>query len=96
MGPLCLLLFLGLELCHPAADLLHFNAHLGCEEHNAAEHSSNAAENPTVDTHGPFVLVSAPGFQLPVPGRWALLLRAQRPESLVLPVPSPVPICGSV
>ncbi len=96
MGLLCLLLFVGLELCHPAADLLHFNGHLGCSEHKAAAHSSNAAQNLTLEAHGPFVLVSAPLFPLPAPQRWFLLPRAQSPESLILPVPSPVPICSCV
>ena len=95
-GMLFLLLFAGLELCHPAADLLHFNGHLGCAEHRAAAHSSNAAEHPTLDAHGPFVLASASLLQLPSPRRWVLLPRDHSPESPFFSVPSPVPIRSCV
>jgi len=95
-GVLFLLLFVGLELCHPAADLLHLGGHLSCAEHNTAAHGSAAGEGPVLDAHGPFVLASAPLFQRPSPCRGALPVLEELPESRFLSVPSPVPIQNRV
>ena len=92
VGLLFLLLFVGLELCHPAADLLQFSGHLRCAEHNTAAHGPPAAEDPVRDAHGPFVLTLTSLFQLPAPRCWVLLPGDHHPESLFLSVPSPIPI----
>ena len=95
-GLLFLVLFAGLELCHPVADLLHLNGHLRCAEHHTATHGSTAGEGPVLDAHGPFVLVSAALFQHPASHRWLLPLPDHSPESPFLSVPFPVPICSRV
>jgi hypothetical protein len=87
-----LLLFVGLELCHPAADLLHRNSHCDGAEHNTADHGTTAAETQSIEAHDPLVLASAPRFQLPMPRRWVVPYSDPRPESPALFVPSPVPI----
>ncbi len=93
-GLLFLVLFVGLELSHPAADLLQFSGHLLCADHDSAAHGAPAEL--VLDAHGPFVLASSPLLQLPSPRRWVLLPRDHSPESPFLSVPSPVPIRSCV
>ncbi len=87
-------IFFSFEVLHPAADLLHAQAHCAAVGEAPPLHATHGAEDPVGDAHGPFALRDLALLQPPVALVACAPPRQSAPEQPALEPRSPIPIPG--